>query len=127
MPSPARGGRGASDDHAEIRQQFIALIRKRARGHRFTRNRPTDVRPGEIVDPESGLPLTHRSMWWRIVRFLEEGVPLRGIELDKPPGETAWTLRGRLGPGTPVVYVKLQIIGSCVLLRSFHISEYSHD
>lgn len=41
----------------------------------------------------------------------------------QPPGEPGWTLKFRLASSQPLVYVKLQIIGSHVVLRSFHYSE----
>lgn len=56
-----------------------------------------------------------------IVRILESDTPLSKISLHQPPGEVAWVLQGRIVPGAPLIYVKLQVLrGSTVLLRSFH-------
>ena len=112
-------------NHPEIRRQMIALIQKRRRTYTFTRTRPTDVRFRDIVNPKTGLPLTDVSMWRALRRFLDDGVPLEGLELRQPAGEKAWVMKARLAPDEPLIYVKLQILGSNVRLRSFHKSETS--
>jgi hypothetical protein len=63
-------------------------------------------------------------MWRVIDQALDSGVPLGSVTLRKPPGEQAWTFMYRLASSQPRVYVKLQIIGSHVVLRSFHYSKY---
>ena len=70
--------------------------------------------------------LTEREMWHHIDQALDGGIPLVPITLRQPPGERAWTFRFPLAPAEPLVYVKLQIIGSHVILRSFHYSERDH-
>ena len=77
------------------------------------------------MNPETGLPLTDASMWRALRRFLDDGVPLESLELRQPAGEKAWVMKARLAPGQPLIYVKLQILGSNVHLRSFHKSEVS--
>ena len=62
-------------------------------------------------------------MWDVIDQALGSGVPLEAITLRQPLGERGWVLRFRLASAEPLVYVKLQIIGSHVVLRSFHHSE----
>ena len=125
--TPDRPCTGEADTHPEIRQQLIALIRKRRTNRAFTTDRPTDVRFWEIVHPTSGLKLTEAGMWREIERFLQLGVPLKAIVLDQPPGEEAWVFCARLAPGSSLIYVKLQLRGNIVLLRSFHPSERAHD
>ena len=114
-------------NYAQIRQHLIGLIRKCRRTAVFTRKRPTDIRFWEILNPESGFPLTDVSMWHEIVRLLKSGVSLQEKPLDQPPDEKAWVFRARLAPGEPRIYVKLQILGSGVLLRSFHRDEHEYD
>ena len=123
--SPSRRGQAGKD--AEVRRLLIRLIRARKRFARFTHRRPTDVRYWEVVSPESGFPLTGSGMWSEVLRLLEAGLPLKRIALNQPPGEHAWVLRARLSPEAPRLYIKLQIIGSRVLLRSFHLDEYDDD
>ena len=65
-------------------------------------------------------------MWHIIEQALESGVPLVPVTLRQPPDERGWTFKFRLASSQPLVYVKLQIIGSHVLLRSFHYSEDDH-
>ena len=92
-----------------------------------TPHRPTKVRPWEVIHPDLGLPFQDAMMWRGITQLLEQGVPLRRVSLRKPRGEEAWECIARLGPNAPLIYVKLQIRGSHVLLRSFHESEYDDD
>lgn len=65
-------------------------------------------------------------MWRVIDHALDSGVPLGSITLRKPPGERGWTFKFPLASAEPLVYVKLQMIGSHVVLRSFHYSEDDH-
>ena len=101
------------DEHAEARRQLIALIRQpRRRVSAWSLERPTDIRYEEVWNPESRMYLTEKGMWHMIERFLGEGVRLRQQTLDRPAGEKQ-----------PRIYVKLQMIGSRVQLRSFHYSD----
>ena len=86
-------------------------------------NRPTRISYLQVVNPESGLPLTRSGMWHVIDQALDSGFPLEPVTLHQPPGERGWVFRFRLTSTAPLVYVKLQIIGSHVVLRSFHYSE----
>ena len=62
-----------------------------------------------------------------IVTLLNAGIPLRELSLRQPPGEKAWAFLGRLCSESALIYVKLQMFGSSVLLRSFHQAEYDDD
>ncbi len=110
-------------NHPEIRRQMIALIQKRKRKANFTRHRPTDIRPAEFTNPETEYELSRQGMWAEVVRLLETGVPLRRVALRQPADEVAWDFVAELWPGQPFLYVKLQILGSTIRLRSFHPSE----
>ena len=112
--------------HVGVRQQLIHVIRARRLRYGAPPKRPARIRYHQVVNPESGLPLTRSGMWHVIDQALESGVPLVPVTLRQPPDERGWTLKFRLAPSQPLVYVKLQIIGSHVLLRSFHYSEDDH-
>ena len=118
---------GQDGNQPNIRRQLIALIQKRKRTSRFTTERPTNVRPWQIIHPDSGWHLTDPAMWAVIVALLEAGVPLTSVSLRARPGEKAWMFLARLSPDGPLIYVKLQIPGSYVLLRSFHEAEYDDE
>lgn len=122
-----RSNQDEEDEYPEIRAQLIALIRSGRRKAAFTQERPADVRFREVLHPESGFPLTERGMWQEIVRLLDSGVRLTRLALHQPPGEKAWVFRARLAPDFPVIYVKLQMLGGTVLVRSFHPSEPGHE
>lgn len=102
---------------------MIALIRKRKRKANFSHRRPTDIRPADFTNPETEYQLSRQGMWAEVVQLLETGVPLRRVELRQPAGEVAWDFVTEFWPGQPFVYVKLQILGSTIRLRSFHPSE----
>ena len=114
------------DEHSGVRQQLIRLIRARRVRQGAPPERPTRIRYLQIVSPESGLPLTRSGMWRVIDQALDNGVPLEPVTLRQPLGERGWVFRFRLASAAPLVYVKLQIIGSHVVLRSFHYSERDH-
>ena len=112
------------DEHAEVRRQLIARIQQpRRRVSAWSLKRPTDIRYQEVRNPESGMYLTETGMWHMIERFLGEGVRLHQQTLDQPAGEKAWVCLFRLTSDQPRIYVKLQIIGARVHLRSFHYSD----
>lgn len=66
-------------------------------------------------------------MWSVIETLLDSGVPLEELTLRRPPGEKAWVFHGTLCSESATIYVKLQLFGSQVLLRSFHEAEYDDE
>lgn len=114
------------EEHAGVRRQLIRLIRARRLRYGAPPKRPARIRYLQVVNPESGFPLTKSGMWYVIDEALDSGIPLEPVTLRRPPGERGWTFRFRLASTEPLVYVKLQIIGSHVVLRSFHYSEHDH-
>ena len=121
MRSPE--GANWPDEHVGVRRQLIQLIRARRRSYGAPPKRPARISYHQIVNPESGFPLTRPGMWRFIDLALDSGVPLEPVTLRQPLGERGWTFGFRLASAEPLVYVKLQIIGSHVVLRSFHYSE----
>ena len=111
------------DEHIEVREQLLGLIRARRLRYGAPPDRPVRIRHLQIVNPESGMPLTRSGMWNVIEQALDSGVPLEPVTLHRPPGEQGWTFKFPMAAAEPLVYVKLQIIGSHVVLRSFHYSE----
>lgn len=108
-----------------IRDQLVSLVRRGARTSEFTRERPTDWRPGEVPNPE-GLVLPHfdeKSAWDLIASRLESGHAVETVTLNQPPGKTGYVMKVDLNPGRPPVYVKLQLGSGVVIGRSFHESE----
>lgn len=114
------------EEHAGVRNQLIRLIRARRLRYGAPPKRPARIRYLQVVNPESGFPLTKSGMWHVIDEALDSGIPLEPVTLRRPAGERGWTFRFRLASTEPLVYVKLQIIGSHVVLRSFHYSEHDH-
>lgn len=107
------------------RDQLVSLVRRGARTSEFTRERPTDWRPGEVPNPE-GLVLPYfdeKSAWELIASKLESGHEVETVTLNQPPGKTGYVMQVNLNPGRPSLYVKLQLGSGVVIGRSFHESE----
>ena len=74
------------DEHVEVRQQLIRLIRARRLRYGAPPDRPTRIRYLQIVNPESGFPLTKSGMWDVIDQALDSGASLEPVTLRQPPG-----------------------------------------
>ncbi len=109
-----------------IRRQLIVLARRsNARVTEFSRDRPTDWRPGEVRNP-AGTPwpyFTRTSAWELIADVLEGGHDVETIALQKPPGAKGYVMKINLEPNKPHLYVKLQLGSGKIIGRSFHYSE----
>lgn len=112
-------------NYPEIRRQLISLARqKHCRVVAFSRERPVDWRPTQIINPEVGLPFSDAGAWEFIAQQLEAGQPLTEIVLDKPPGKSGYVMIIHLVDERPSLYVKLELGGAGkVFGRSFHYSE----
>ena len=109
-----------------IRHQLVVLARRsNARVTEFSRDRPTDWRPGKVRDPAGRLwtHFTHASAWELIADKLEDGHDVETIELQKPPGAKGYVMKIDLEPSSPPLYVKLQLGSGKIIGRSFHYSE----
>ena len=109
-----------------IRHQLVVLARRRkARVTEFSRDRPTDWRPGQVRNPTGVLDthFTDVAAWDLIASKLEDGHPVEIVELEKPPGATGYVMKIEVEPGQPLLYVKLQLGSGKIIGRSFHYSE----
>ena len=109
-----------------IRRQLVVLARRRrARTTEFTRDRPTDWRPGQVRNPAGVLDthFTDAAAWELIASKLEDGHPVETVKLEKPPGATGYVMEIDIEPGRPPLYVKLQLGSGKIIGRSFHYSE----
>ncbi len=106
------------------RHQLVALVRKKkARFVEWTARQPTEWRPYEVLNPDTGLQFTSSSAWALIGDLLERGHPMQEIVLRKPPGKRAYVLIVELDPAYAPLYIKLQLGNGKVICRSFHYSE----
>jgi hypothetical protein len=108
----------------EARRELARMARrKECRIVEWTRVRPCDWRPTQVLNPESGLLFTEIGAWEYIADLLDANHPLTELALEQPPGEIAYTMAVSLGPKVPKLYIKLQILRGRVLARSFHYSD----
>lgn len=96
----------------------------RKRSSKFTTERPTDWSPSTVKDPrdpEKLIYFTPLTAWDFIVDLLRSNCDVLVVQLEKPPGKTAYQL---IVPGHPQIYIKLELTPPGVYGRSFHNSEY---
>jgi hypothetical protein len=112
-------------DPDEIRRQLIALVEKKGkRKHEWSKDRPTDWRPGEVYDPEWKVYFTAPRAWELILQWLVDSRPVETKEMTLASGKTVWVHVMVEEFGGQMIYVKLEILpGGTVLGWSFHISE----
>ena len=104
------------------RHQLVILARRsHARVTAFSRNRPTEWRPGEVRDPAGTLAthFTDAAAWELIASRLESGHDVETVELRKPPGAKGYVMKIDLEPDDVPVYVKLQLGPGRIIGRSF--------
>jgi len=108
-----------------IRDELIVRARnKKTRAVEFTVQAPCEWRPGQVLQPESGLPFTEVGAWNFIADILESGCDVKELILEKPCGKIAYVIRTTGYPGCPDIYIKLTFSAGKVHGRSFHNSEY---
>ena len=108
------------------RHQLATLARRsRARVTEFSRERPTNWRPGQVRNPDGVLDthFTDAAAWELIATCLENGHLIEQVELHKPRGATGYVMKIDLEPGRSKLYVKLQLGSGKIIGRSFHYSE----
>lgn len=111
------------DDLESIRQELVRLARrKECRIEVWTRERPTEWNPDQVVSPESGMPFTKAGAWEFVAQTLESGHPLKEVEMRQPPNEKGYVFEVDLGPRSPKLYVKVQLTRGRIIGRSFHYS-----
>ena len=91
----------------------------------FSRERPTDWRPGQVRNPDGVLDthFTDAAAWELIAARLEDGHPIETVELRQPKGAIGYVMKIDLEPSRPQLYVKLQLGSGKIIGRSFHYSE----
>lgn len=108
-----------------IRGELVRLCAsRRTRRTEFTRERPTNWRPQQVVDPETEQPFTDEGAWAYIAAILEQGHEIEQIFLKKPLGKSGYVLKIMDKKSGKTIYVKLQIGSGFVYGRSFHYSDY---
>lgn len=109
---------------AHIRARLVSLARsKRTRRTEFSPGAPSRWQPRQFTDPRSGQAFTDQGAWDYIVHYLEQGIAIEEMSLDKPAGAKGYVLY-LPGANKTKIYVKLQIGGDHVKGRSFHESEH---
>jgi hypothetical protein len=107
----------------EIRRELARLARRKdCRVYIWTKERPTDWNPGQVLNPETGIPFSAEAAWQFVADRLNAGQELVEVEMKKPPNEMGYVMQIDLSPGTPKLYVKLQINRGRIFGRSFHYS-----
>lgn len=124
----ARRRRGSGNDQ-KTRNLLARLASSRStRTSGPTLGRPAHWNPGDVTNPEDHIlgVFSDESAWDLIVTKLRQGHPVRPTVLRHPPGATAFTLEIELEPGSPPVYVKLELSRHKrrVFGRSFHTTLY---
>jgi len=110
-------------DLEEIRQRLLKLAgTKQTRSTTFSRERPVQWSPSEVMHPEHGMYFTDSGAWEFIIELLSGGYVLTALELDKPPGAWGFVMVVAT-PQRRDIYIKLELCGNRVHGRSFHYSE----
>ena len=110
-------------DLEAVRHELARLARrKECRIEVWTRERPTEWNPDQVLNPESGLPFTRAGAWEFAAQLLDSGHPITEVEMHQPPNEKGYVMEVELEPGSPKLYIKLQLSRGKVIGRSFHYS-----
>lgn len=112
------------------RRQLIALAQRRfARTTEFSRDRPTDWRPGDVRNPDGELDpcFTDEAALELIASRLEAGHDVETVELRKPAGATGYVMKIDIEPEQRPLYVKLQLGTGKIIGRSFHYSKRGQE
>src|SRR5437867_572644 len=110
----------AEDPLKDVRRQLAALARRpKCRTSAFTPERPTEWRPWEVKNPESGMVFTEAGAWEFIADCLESNHPIEQIVLEKPHGKAGYVMIVRSEAGRCPIYIKLELGSGKVIGRSF--------
>lgn len=90
----------------------------------FSRDRPTEWRPEQVRNLAGmlGGNFTDASAWEFIVAKLESGHPEEILQLHQSAGAKGHVMKIDMEPGTPQLYIKLQLGSGKIIGRSFHYS-----
>ena len=107
----------------EIRRELARLAkRKECRVYVWSKERPTEWNPGQVLNPETGIPFSIEAAWQFVADQLDAGHELLEVDMKKPPNEKGYVMEIDLSSGSPRLYVKLQINRGKIFGRSFHYS-----
>ena len=109
-----------------IRRELAVLARRsKSRVVKFSPDRPTDWRPGQVRNPDGMLDsyFTDISAWEYIATRLESGHPVEVVALHKPPDTKGYVMKIDIETDQPQLYIKLQLGPGKIFGRSFHYSD----
>lgn len=91
----------------------------------FSRQLPTDWRPGQVRNPDGVLDthFTDATAWELIAARIEDGHLIETVDLHKPQGAKGYVMLIDIEADRPQLYVKLQLGSGKVIGRSFHYSD----
>jgi hypothetical protein len=123
MAQPFQNSKGEPIASEEIRRQLIVLCQsERTRAVGMPPNYRSKWQPRAVRHPESGEPFSPVEAWHFAQHNMEQGCEIEAITLSLPPGKTGFVIHAA-GYAGEMIYIKLQIVGSRVIGRSFHVSE----
>jgi hypothetical protein len=109
--------------HESVRRQLIVLARRPNRIVPRTIEMPCRWRPGQVNNPECGLPFTESGAWHFIADLLERGHHVETLPMERPPDTIGYVLKVKIETERPPLYIKIQLAATRVIGRSFHYSE----
>jgi len=114
-------------DSATRHELIILSRRSKSRVSKFIPKRPTDWRPGTVINPDGVLEkyFTDASAWEFIALKLEQMHPVKVVNLRKPAGAKGYVMKIDIDANIPQLYVKLQLGSGKIYGRSFHYSIHS--
>lgn len=123
MAQPQQNALGEPIASEEVRRQLIRLCQsERTRGIGMPPNYRSKWQPRAVRKPGSGELFSPGEAWEFVKDKLEGNVEIEMMILDLPPGKTGFVMKVP-GYRAEVIYIKLQLVGSKVIGRSFHVSE----
>ena len=115
----------SEDDGSDVvRKKMLNLLEARKVDAGWSEKQPVDWRPVSVThpDPNVNMAFTDKSCWYFIEQLLLDRHPIEVIALEKPPGEKGYVMLVETQPGSPDIYIKLQIGKDKLIGRSFHYS-----
>ncbi len=86
---------------------------------RPSKGMPSRWHPNTVTNAE-GFSFSEAGAWELIGQLLEQGYPIKAIELDNPPGVIGYTMKHQLGDDQRLIYIKIHFGNGKIVGRSFH-------